>query len=210
MALAMLTGVGVVVIGYWSGLAEGVEPPGSDSRVFLTAFAAVSGSVLTFLVLFLNHRVGPRPGWIAGLALAAASLGAFAWFTYEGHREDLVARMSHRGGASEQIIVTDRITPPALRTAIAYDLCPTEGLNPGLERVSHTCARALAVELYGANWPVFYPEGVDASRRVLVGWYRFAALAFMLALFLVVDAIATGTLKSRAGSNSPPIDNDVA
>lgn len=194
----MLGGVGVVVISYWSGLADGVEPPGSDSKIFLTAFAAVGGIVLTFLILFLNHRFGPRPGWIAGLALAAASLGGFAWFTYESHRHDLVVHVSHRSGASEQIVVTDRITPAALEVAVDYGFCSTEPLNADVERVSYACARELALELYGANWPVFHVDGVDASRRILVGWYRFAALAFMFALFLVVDAIATGVLKPRA------------
>lgn len=194
----MLGAVGAVVTTYWFGLAEAVEPPDSDSRVFLSAFAFVAGAILTFVTLYLTHRFGPRPAWIASAAVLTAAVGTVAWFTYEGHYEARVAVATHRDGRSEQIIITEQVTPAAIDAALRYGFCATEALETDTRQVSFACARDLAVELYGANWAIFDVAGLEDSRRLLVGWYRFAALSFMLALFLVVDAIATGVLKPRA------------
>lgn len=194
-ALYLLGGVAGVVSIYWFGLAQAVEPPDPDSRVFLTVFASVTGMVLAFVTLYLTRRFGPRPAWIAGLAVIACTVAAFAWFTYEAHRQDRVVLIDHQDGEAEALIVTDRVTEAAVQTAISRGYCTTESLAPGTDRVSFACAKELASELYGANWAVFEVQGLEASLRLLVGWYRAAALAFMFALFLIVDALVLGVLR---------------
>ena len=205
--LITLGAVGAAVAAFWFASSGPIEPPDKESVTFLRVFCTIAAALVGAGLLVLRHYGLENRRLILVVALLAGVTGVFSFFRYESLHNQRIADVYGVEDQVWRVVVVDRLTPAGMSAAVSTGVCDeAEVLDRAAGRVTWECARRAASQLYGAYEDLFAATALTESVNRLSVWYWITALATMLALLLVVDAVlhSPGLARALQRKVAPP------